>query len=119
VKPKKGRAVLWPSVLDSDLEKQDARTHHEALPVVKGIKKAANAWIHLCVHSATCVEGDPDHVLRCAGITFTFPITGAAPERSTKRGGGNRGGHGWPARAETFFVSSPRTFVLASAVKQK
>lgn len=47
VPPKKGKALLWPSVLDSDLRKQDSRTSHEALPVIRGIKLAANAWIHL------------------------------------------------------------------------
>jgi prolyl 4-hydroxylase len=47
VKPKKGRAVLWPSVLDEDLEAQDVRTMHEAKPVIKGVKLAANSWIHL------------------------------------------------------------------------
>ncbi len=47
VKPKKGKALLWPSTLDSDLEKQDPRTSHEARPVISGIKYAANAWIHL------------------------------------------------------------------------
>ena len=35
------------SVLDSDPTKQDPRTHHQALPVVTGVKFAANAWIHL------------------------------------------------------------------------
>jgi len=47
VQPKRGRAVLWPSVLDSDPTRQDPRTHHQALPVTKGTKFAANAWIHL------------------------------------------------------------------------
>jgi prolyl 4-hydroxylase len=47
VAPKRGKALLWPSVLNGDLTKQDARTYHEALPVVKGLKMAANAWIHL------------------------------------------------------------------------
>jgi len=46
VAPKKGRAVLWPSVLDENSYKQDRRTHHESLPVKKGIKYAANHWIH-------------------------------------------------------------------------
>lgn len=46
VQPKKGNAVLWPSVVDEDIEKKDFRTDHEALPVVKGIKFGANAWIH-------------------------------------------------------------------------
>jgi len=47
VQPKKGKALLWPSSLDSNPEKIDVRTHHEALPVIKGTKYAANAWIHL------------------------------------------------------------------------
>lgn len=47
VKPKKGRAVLWPSTLDSNPELVNPRTVHEAKPVIKGTKFAANAWIHL------------------------------------------------------------------------
>lgn len=47
VKPKKGRALLWPSTLDEDPEQIDARTMHAALPVIKGKKFAANSWIHL------------------------------------------------------------------------
>ena len=46
VKPKKGRALLWPSTLDSNPELIDTRTRHEAKPVIKGRKFAANAWIH-------------------------------------------------------------------------
>jgi len=46
VQPKKGNAVLWPSVLDEAPEKKDGRTDHEALPVIKGVKYGANAWIH-------------------------------------------------------------------------
>jgi 2OG-Fe(II) oxygenase superfamily len=42
VVPKKGRAILWPSVLDEDPNAGDSRTDHEALPVVAGIKH----WIH-------------------------------------------------------------------------
>jgi len=47
VKPKKGRVLLWPSVLSSNPESVDDRMDHEALPVIKGTKFAANAWIHL------------------------------------------------------------------------
>ena len=47
VKPIKGRAVLWPSVLDDDLNAIDKRTMHEAKPVIKGLKFGANVWIHL------------------------------------------------------------------------
>jgi prolyl 4-hydroxylase len=47
VKPKKGRALLWPSTLDFDPENIDHRTTHEAKPVIKGRKFAANSWIHM------------------------------------------------------------------------
>ena len=46
VQPKKGSALLWPSVLDGAPESKDYRTDHEALPVTKGLKFGANAWIH-------------------------------------------------------------------------
>ena len=46
VMPKKGSAVLWPHGLDSDPRTKDTRTHHEAMPVIKGMKRAANYWIH-------------------------------------------------------------------------
>lgn len=41
VQPKQGRVLLWPSVLDSNPVLQDHRTHHEAQPVIKGIKYGA------------------------------------------------------------------------------
>ena len=44
VQPKKGSALLWPSVLDDKPNDKDARTDHEALAVKKGIKYGANAW---------------------------------------------------------------------------
>jgi len=46
VTPKKGRAVLWPSVFDERPNQPDARSAHQALPVIKGVKYGANAWIH-------------------------------------------------------------------------
>ena len=46
VHPKKGRAVLWPSVYDHDPHEQDGRSNHQAKPVIRGIKYGANAWIH-------------------------------------------------------------------------
>jgi len=46
VQPKKGRAVLWPATFNERPFEKDARTHHEALPVLKGIKYAANFWLH-------------------------------------------------------------------------
>ena len=46
VSPKKGKAIIWPSVLDSNPREIDQRTEHQALPVRSGIKFGANAWIH-------------------------------------------------------------------------
>lgn len=46
VYPKRGRAVLWPSVQDSNLDLMDMRTTHEARPVIRGRKFAVNSWIH-------------------------------------------------------------------------
>jgi len=45
--PKLGRVILWPSVRDDAPSQIDSRTYHEAQPVVKGVKYAANAWFHL------------------------------------------------------------------------
>ena len=47
VRPKKGRALVWPSVMDDDPEFWDQRMYHEAKDVIKGKKYAANHWIHL------------------------------------------------------------------------
>lgn len=48
VVPKRGRALLWPSVLDSDPGARDDRTEHAALEVsAGGVKYAANYWLHM------------------------------------------------------------------------
>lgn len=47
VMPKKGRALLWPSVLNSDPMAIDSRSQHQAMDVEKGTKFAANGWIHM------------------------------------------------------------------------
>ena len=47
VKPKKGRALVWPSVKDDEPDFWDNRMYHEARDVIKGKKYAANHWIHL------------------------------------------------------------------------
>ena len=57
VKPKLGRALLWPSVLNSNPKDEDPRTYHEAQDVVEGIKFAANAWIHLHDYMAAADMG--------------------------------------------------------------
>lgn len=47
VVPKKGRAVLWPSVYNAEPMDTDARMVHQALPVKDGVKFGANAWVHM------------------------------------------------------------------------
>ena len=47
VKPKKGRVVLWPSVMLNNYSMAEDWTYHESVAVKDGIKYAANAWIHL------------------------------------------------------------------------
>ena len=47
VKPKLGRALVWPSVRNEEPDFWDDRMYHEAMPVIKGKKYAANPWIHL------------------------------------------------------------------------
>jgi prolyl 4-hydroxylase len=46
VTPRKGRAVLWPSILSKSPNRKDTRTDHQAMPVLSGVKYGANAWIH-------------------------------------------------------------------------
>jgi hypothetical protein len=45
--PKRGRVVIWPSVLDEDATQIDWSTEHEAKTVIKGEKYGANVWFHL------------------------------------------------------------------------
>eukprot|EP00934_Nitzschia_sp_Nitz4_P005962 Nitzschia sp. Nitz4//scaffold296_size27349//7555//8910//NITZ4_008198-RA/size27349-processed-gene-0.29-mRNA-1//-1//CDS//3329546267//5952//frame0 len=47
VAPKRGRALVWPSVYDDKPGVWDPRMYHEARPVISGVKYAANHWIHL------------------------------------------------------------------------
>lgn len=57
IQPKKGRAVLWPSVLDENVSQMDGRTVHQALPVTNGVKYGANAWIHLRDYKENGIKG--------------------------------------------------------------
>lgn len=43
VKPKRGKAVFWPGVMSDSPTTIDHRTLHEAKPVIKGVKYAANS----------------------------------------------------------------------------
>lgn len=46
VQPKRGAALIWPSVKNDHPHISDPRTDHQALPVGKGLKYGANAWVH-------------------------------------------------------------------------
>ena len=43
VEARQGRALLWPSLMDQNVSLPELRTHHEALPVEKGIKYGAKS----------------------------------------------------------------------------
>mmetsp|Transcript_16430 Transcript_16430/g.32637 ORF Transcript_16430/g.32637 Transcript_16430/m.32637 type:complete len:268 (-) Transcript_16430:120-923(-) len=47
VRPRKGRVLLWSSVLDWQPNVKDPLMDHESLPVVRGYKFEAYAWLHL------------------------------------------------------------------------
>ncbi len=60
VQPRAGRALWWPATLPDEPFVSDDRTHHEALPVLKGIKYAANFWLHqydyVSAHHSGCTS---------------------------------------------------------------
>ena len=43
--------------MEHNLWQKDDRTHHEAMPVIKGLKKAANYWIHGMDFKSTMAAG--------------------------------------------------------------
>jgi prolyl 4-hydroxylase len=71
VAPKKGRALLWPSMLNEDLLAYDIRTYHAATEVKKGLKYGANAWLHLRdVRNYECNEVDVEEMRDKWGYMF-------------------------------------------------
>jgi prolyl 4-hydroxylase len=46
VMPKRGRALIWPSVRNMEPNEVDYRTQHRALNVQAGVKYGVNAWFH-------------------------------------------------------------------------
>jgi len=59
--PKRGRAILWYNVQYNNETKQftqDIRTHHEAMPPIKGVKWATNKWIHVNDFQTPFLSGD-------------------------------------------------------------
>ena len=53
VMPKRGRALLWPSVFDKQPNMKDKSTSHQALPVEEGVKYGTffldepNQWLFI------------------------------------------------------------------------
>lgn len=65
VQPKRGRALIWPSVKDEAPDEDDPRTMHQALPVIKGVKYGANAvssCVFVDVHTRTSENA---HLILC------------------------------------------------------
>eukprot|EP01034_Spumella_vulgaris_P025125 gene25125-31544_t len=60
ITPKKGKAVLWPNTLATNPSAKDTRMSHEAQKVTRGVKYAANVWIHL-------MEWDRPSLWACTG----------------------------------------------------
>ena len=70
VKPKMGRAVIWPSVLDRDPNKKDFRTDHEALPVIKGVKYAANGMCLIQIPGSYLLSSLFSHIFFAIYVSF-------------------------------------------------
>lgn len=50
VKPKKGKALLWPSVLDHDLQEFEPRTLHEVqIPDIVCVREGGGGCVCVCV----------------------------------------------------------------------
>ena len=55
----KGNAVLWPSVTDDDPDIDEPMTNHEGTPPDRGIKYAANVWVHMYDYRTPASQGCP------------------------------------------------------------
>ena len=55
----KGSAVLWPSVTDADPDVDEPMTNHEGLPPTRGLKYAANVWVHTHDYRTPASKGCP------------------------------------------------------------
>ena len=73
VLPRKGTALIWPSVLnESPNDEIDVRTFHEAMEVIKGVKYGANVWLHLRQFKdidENCDEDQFDEVMKMKAVT--------------------------------------------------
>lgn len=64
VKPKRGKVVIWPNTLTDRPLLQDPRMFHEAKAVDRGVKYAANIWVH-------ALEWERTSLWACTGATNT------------------------------------------------
>mmetsp|Transcript_32855 Transcript_32855/g.63249 ORF Transcript_32855/g.63249 Transcript_32855/m.63249 type:complete len:440 (+) Transcript_32855:238-1557(+) len=55
----KGNAVLWPSVMDADPDRDEPYTRHESIPVEHGTKYGANIWVHNYDYRTPSAKGCP------------------------------------------------------------
>ena len=78
VMPKRGRALLWPSVLDSNPNQKDDRTTHQALPVGKdSLKYGANVSPLYCDMFSVLHIGAQCHSIVCWIHCFRRGFTNA------------------------------------------
>jgi prolyl 4-hydroxylase len=68
VYPKRGRALIWPSVKDEDPDQPDPRTDHGALPVLKGVKYGKT------VLSQTHLVKDVKQILTLGSLLFDVQV---------------------------------------------
>ena len=76
MEPAKGSAILWPSVYSNDPFETDHRTYHEAVPVTKGKKYAANFWQHMFDFQGPLQKGcdNKNYLQRASLVTPTVPL---------------------------------------------
>ena len=102
VAPKKGRALLWPSMLNEDLLALDVRTYHEALEVKKGVKYGANVWMHLrdfknydiCDEEAA-EGGEQESIAKLATVGHARHVKSFPAEGEEKKATGTGTGGTW------------------------
>jgi len=85
VTPKKGTAILWPSVLDKDPWTTEEHTYHEAVTVTRGEKYAANYWIHMFEFQKMLQNGcDNEDYFQPSMLTETGIASSVLPPRRRK-----------------------------------
>lgn len=55
----KGSVVFWPSLMDENPYADEPLTYHQGLPPIRGIKYAANVWVHTHDYQTPASRGCP------------------------------------------------------------